>query len=74
MNLFLLQPQILFLPHFFCLVHYKENLTAHYNLGLLYLEQERMNEAEDQFAKAIALDSTDVDAVREYNLLKEENQ
>ncbi len=51
-----------------------KNGKSHYNLGLLYLEQGRMNEAEEQFAKTIVLDSTDVDAIREYNLLKKENQ
>lgn len=43
------------------------NARAHYNLGLLYAEQGKMTDAKFQLSEAVKADSTDTDAVIQYN-------
>ncbi len=49
-----------------------ENARAHYNLGLLYKEMNEVRLAASEFERALALDSTDKDAEREWKNIKNE--
>lgn len=45
----------------------KDNAKAHYNLGLLFMEQGKLSEAKSELAEAVKADSTDSDALSQYN-------
>ncbi|MCX6318098.1 MAG: tetratricopeptide repeat protein [Bacteroidetes bacterium] len=50
----------------------KDNSRAHYNLGLLYMELGNLQEAKKELGEAVKADSTDADALKQYNQLEKE--
>ena len=49
-----------------------QNARAHYNLGLLFLEQGKLKESENEFSKAMQLDPNDTDAIRQRAIVLKE--
>jgi tetratricopeptide (TPR) repeat protein len=50
----------------------KYNPRVFYNLGLLFIEMGKLQEAKQQFEYVLKLDSTDTDAKHQYELLQDE--